>query len=259
MINSETSGARPSRHLTVPHAAAPGDRASRRSASHGDRPHDITPPARGRAIRRSLLRLIALAVIVVALHSIIVSTEEWLTDSRYSWAMPGLTLLVLLIYAALIAIPFVPGVEIGLSLLVLSGPDVAPAVWLATTLGLSLAYAAGCGLPYRWLHRVFLDLHLTGACRLLDRFEGLTPDERVRFLRARLPRRLGPHMLRFRYVALALLINVPGNAVIGGGGGIALLTGISGLFRVPATLLTIALATAPVPLAVWLLGWEVPI
>ena len=57
-----------------------------------------------------------------------------------------------------------------------------------------------------------------------------------------------------RYPLLAALINVPGNAVVGGGGGIALTAGFSRLFRPGWTALTVALAVAPVPLIVWLTG-----
>ncbi len=216
------------------------------------------PPPVKLGLMRTLVRLLVVVVVVIALHEVFTRAEAWISASQYSWAMPGLTLAVLFLYALMIAIPFVPGVEIGLSVLALSGPSVAPMVWIATTLGLSLAYMAGCKVPYRWLHRVFLDLHLTGACRLLKRFEDLPPKGRVVFLQSQLPTRFGPYVLRFRYLGLAILINIPGNSVIGGGGGIALLAGVSGLFRVPATVLTIALATAPVPLAIWLFGWEIP-
>ena len=64
-------------------------------------------------------------------------------------------------------------------------------------------------------------------------------------------------VLRHRHLMLALLVNLPGNAVIGGGGGILMLSGLSGLFTLPRLLLTLALAVAPVPLVVWAfdLGW----
>jgi len=55
-------------------------------------------------------------------------------------------------------------------------------------------------------------------------------------------------------VLLALLINLPGNSLIGGGGGILLVAGPSRLFSLPALVVTLILATAPVPLAVWLMG-----
>ena len=216
------------------------------------------PPSLSLAILRSTLRLLALVVIAYLLHRLINWAQPRLEASSYSWAMPGLTLAMLLLYALLIAIPFVPGIEIGLSLLMISGPDWALPVWIATTLGLALALIAGCRVSYDWLHRVFVDLRLTKASALLERIQPLTTTERVTLLQSRLPTGIGPVIMRFRYLALAALINIPGNSVIGGGGGIALLAGLSGLFRLPVALLTVALATAPVPLMVWLFDWKIP-
>jgi len=49
-------------------------------------------------------------------------------------------------------------------------------------------------------------------------------------------------------------LNIPGNYVIGGGGGIALIAGVSRVYSIPGFLLTILLAVAPVPLAVVVFG-----
>ena len=216
------------------------------------------PPPLSLAILRSILRLLALVAVAYLLHLLINWAQPRLEASSYSWAMPGLTLAMLLLYALLIAIPFVPGIEIGLSLLMISGPDWALPVWIATTLGLALALIAGCRVSYDWLHRVFVDLRLKKASALLERIQPLTTAERVTLLQSRLPARTGPAIMKFRYLALAALINIPGNSVIGGGGGIALLAGLSGLFRLPVALFTVALATAPVPLMVWLFDWKIP-
>ena len=48
--------------------------------------------------------------------------------------------------------------------------------------------------------------------------------------------------LRYRYVALALAVNTPGNSVIGGGGGIMIMAGLSGIFSPLSTFATVALA-----------------
>jgi hypothetical protein len=53
---------------------------------------------------------------------------------------------------------------------------------------------------------------------------------------------------------LAVLVNMPGNAFIGGGGGIFFTAGLSRLFLPTQTVLTIVFAVAPVPLAVWAFG-----
>jgi hypothetical protein len=60
--------------------------------------------------------------------------------------------------------------------------------------------------------------------------------------------------LRHRYIALALVVNVPGNSVIGGGGGIMMMAGLSGIFTPAQTFLTVAIAVSPVPLAILFLG-----
>jgi hypothetical protein len=57
---------------------------------------------------------------------------------------------------------------------------------------------------------------------------------------------LGAH----RYLALAICLNVPGNAVVGGGGGLALLCGLSRQFDGRRFALTIALAVSPLPLLI---------
>jgi hypothetical protein len=92
---------------------------------------------------------------------------------------------------------------------------------------------------------------LNGAARRLDRVRRLNARRRLALLRRALPRRVAPHLLRHRYLLLALLFNLPGNAVLGGGGGIAALAGLSGVFATAPTALTIALAVAPVPLMVY--------
>ena len=64
------------------------------------------------------------------------------------------------------------------------------------------------------------------------------------------PNRFAAVLLRQRYLALALLLNMPGNFVLGGGGGIAMMAGLSRVFSPPLFLLMTMLAVAPVPLAV---------
>ena len=60
--------------------------------------------------------------------------------------------------------------------------------------------------------------------------------------------------VRYRYLAIALAINMPGNSIIGGGGGIMMIAGLSGIFTPLATFLTVVIAVSPVPLAVLFLG-----
>ena len=64
-----------------------------------------------------------------------------------------------------------------------------------------------------------------------------------------------PVLLRHRYLALGVAFNLPGNTLLGGGGGIALAAGMSGLYPLLAYVAVVAIAVAPVPLLV-LLGAE---
>lgn len=214
------------------------------------------PPPVKTGLLRTVVRLAALAVLAFALHLLFAWAEGYILENEQGWAMPGFLVVALLIYAVLIAIPFVPGIEIGLMVLAAGGGDIAPFVWLATASGLTMAYIVGCKVPYRWLHRVLLDLHLTRACRMLEEFETLSPPERAGFIAAQLPGRYLDWIVRYRYLHLAVLINVPGNSIIGGGGGIAFVSGLSGVFRAPLAVLTLFVATAPVPLTIWLFGWS---
>lgn len=63
-----------------------------------------------------------------------------------------------------------------------------------------------------------------------------------------------PFLLRHRHLAIAAALNLPGNAIIGGGGGIGLAAGFSRLVSLPVYVLTVGLAVAPLPLAVWVTG-----
>lgn len=213
------------------------------------------PPAKIGAAR-TFARMAIIGCLAWALHVLFVRAEAWITRNDYGWAMPGLLLAALVLYALLIAIPFVPGVEIGLSVLAAGGPATAPLVWLATAAGLTLAYVAGCLVPPGWLRRMLTDLQLVRAAHLVARFEALPPEGRIRLVHSLLPEKYCGWIVRFRYLNLAVLINIPGNSVIGGGGGIAFVSGLSGTFRMPLAVLTIALATAPVPLAIWLFGLD---
>ena len=95
------------------------------------------------------------------------------------------------------------------------------------------------------------------AADLVARAAPLSGHERLEMLLEGQPKRALSLGLRYRYVALALAVNTPGNSIIGGGGGIMMMAGLSGIFSPLATFLTIALAVSPVPLAVIFLGLRI--
>ena len=76
----------------------------------------------------------------------------------------------------------------------------------------------------------------------------MTAHQRQLYLTRRIPGRWLPFFLRHRYLTLAIALNTPGNAIIGGAGGIGMVAGISGLFPFLRYLALIAVAVSPVPL-----------
>lgn len=160
------------------------------------------------------------------------------------------------LYTVLLAIPFVPGAEIGLALIAALGAPIAFLVYVCTVAGLTLSFLAGRVVPLTGLIRVSEEVGLQRLTGLLKAVEPLGPQQRLTFLAEKAPNRYLPFLLRHRYLALAVALNVPGNFLIGGGGGIAMLAGLSRVFSMPGFLITIALAVAPVPLAVAFFGKE---
>ena len=58
------------------------------------------------------------------------------------------------------------------------------------------------------------------------------------------------------YLAIAVALNLPGNALFGGGGGIGLITGMSKIVRYKTYIAVLALAIAPLPLTL-LIGFSI--
>ncbi len=102
---------------------------------------------------------------------------------------------------------------------------------------------------------LFGALGLDRARRLVLRMAALDPAGRAALLAGESPRRWAPFLLRHRYLAFAAALNLPGNTLLGGGGGLALAAGMSGLFAPAPFLVTLLLAVAPLPLFVLLSGY----
>ncbi len=209
--------------------------------------------ARAAWLARLLLRLAVVLCIAWAAHFLIQWSDARIAAARAGAGLRGAVLGgLILTYAGLIAIPFVPGVELGLALMMFEGPSLAPIIYAATVVGLIAAYLAGAWLPEARLRTTLEDLHLRRAADLIAGIAPLSKEQRLARMQEILPGRVPAWLVRYRYIALALLVNLPGNSVLGGGGGILLLAGFSRLFGFGATLLTMLIAVLPVPLAIWL-------
>lgn len=159
----------------------------------------------------------------------------------------------LVVYVLLMAVPFVPSVEIGLALILLLGADIVPVVYLSTVLALLLAFTIGRLVPETWLQAGFARVGLTRAAGLIERLRPLDVEARIIYLVTGAPGRPTAWLLRHRCWAVAALLNIPGNTFVGGGGGIALMAGMTRLVSFPAFVLTVALGIAPLPAAILLL------
>jgi len=146
------------------------------------------------------------------------------------------------------AVPFVPGIEIGLGLILAFGAKMAVLVYASLVIALTTSFLVGRFVPVERVAAAFAYLGLNKARDLALRVAPLAPDERCDLLTAQMPRRIAPLLLRYRYPALIILFNVPGNSVIGGGGGIAFTAGLSGLYSIHGFVLSLAIGAVPVPL-----------
>ncbi len=186
-------------------------------------------------IGRSVWIILWVAMIVIGHHMAFIlemSSKQVLEILNLDQSISSL-LLVSLIYAVALLIPFLPGLEIGVMIMILFGLPGVIASYLATVIGLSLAFFVG---------RLIANSRSGNAA--LARFEAHeTWGARIKMLRET---RTG----RWRYVLLAVLVNTPGNSIVGGGGGISMICGFSGAFHPAPFILTLAVATSPISILV---------
>ncbi|MGI9481138.1 MAG: hypothetical protein ACR2OR_02155 [Hyphomicrobiales bacterium] len=204
-----------------------------------------------------LLKLTFLVLIVIAANM----ATGWITDALNFKITPQNEVMVHTTilaaagaYALLLAVPFVPGVEIAFALIGMFGPPVVLLVYGCTLVGLSISFFVGRMLSVRRLTKLVEDLGLSRLGELLRTLQPMSRHERVAFLVEKAPNRFVPFLLKHRYIALAVALNLPGNFLIGGGGGIALVAGLSRLYSTGGFLATVAIAASPIPIAVLLFG-----
>jgi hypothetical protein len=152
------------------------------------------------------------------------------------------------VYVLWMALPFVPGIELGLALMVMLGAKGVVLVYLCTLLSLSLSFAIGRLIPLKSFARFLGWLHLHKVRDLVLKLQPLNPEEKLDFLLETAPSRIVPYLLKHRYFMIAIILNLPGNALIGGGGGIGLVAGMSRLYPFPKYLLLVGFAITPLPL-----------
>ena len=156
--------------------------------------------------------------------------------------------LAIVVYVLWMALPFVPGIELGLALMVLLGTRGVVLVYFCTLLSLSLSFTIGRLIPLNSFARFLGWLHLYKARDLVLQLEPLNSEGKLDFLLRSAPSKVIPFLVKHRYLMIAIALNLPGNALIGGGGGIGLISGMSRLYPFPKYILLVSLAITPLPL-----------
>jgi len=213
-----------------------------------------------KSLWRALAKITILVLLIIAANL----AADWVVDAFKLELRPSnedsahkAILTTAVVYALLIAIPFVPGVEIGLALISMVGPGILFLVYLSTIAGLSISFLIGRFVALSGLINLLEGLQFSRVGQLLRKIEPMNRQDRLEFLVSKAPNRYVPFLLRHRYIALAIALNLPGNILIGGGGGLALMAGVSRLYSVPVFLVTIALAVSPVPFVILFFSNEI--
>ena len=206
-----------------------------------------------RYIRLLMIIFILLGIIMIGdywLRGELGKIEELLMSAKDQMGI-GMLILGGMLYLLLLSIPFVPGVELGLLLMCLFGREGIVFVYFCTIGALLLSFTVGRCVPNRcmtcWLQRLGVaEISQTSA---VDWEQCMLKHSKIG---QKLLGRFGSSLLQYRYLVLGILFNLPGNSVLGGGGGIALMCGVSRLFKWQWFLATVILVTAPVPLLAFL-------
>jgi len=206
-----------------------------------------------RFIRISLV--VGFLVLLNYAGSLVVKQIDFQLWPRHEHIMITALWFSIVVYILWMAIPFVPGIELGLALMVMLGSKGVVLVYLCTLLSLSLSFTIGRLIPLNGLARFLGWLQLHRAKDLVLQLEPLNSEEKLDFLLRTAPPRVIPFLLKHRYLMIAIALNLPGNALIGGGGGIGLISGMSRLYSFPKYILLVGFAITPVPLVLLAGKW----
>ncbi|MEH6472943.1 MAG: hypothetical protein V7752_17010 [Halopseudomonas sp.] len=203
------------------------------------------------------LKILSIIAIIAALNvggSWLAQQMSFQLFPRHDSVLSAMVLGTAILYVLLMAIPFMPGIEIGIALMLLLGSKGALLVYLCTLVALSISFTVGRTMPPRAVYRFLNWFHLHKAGTLVCQLEHLNQQERLNLLNDRMPSRVASFLLNHRYLTIAAVLNLPGNALIGGGGGIGLVVGLSKIVPFHFFIALLAIAIAPVPLWFFLYG-----
>lgn len=210
-----------------------------------------TGPTISRIRHRGIGRIVALIAAVIALNCV----GTWMAAQLNLQIWPQHSRIIELVIVATIigyifamATPFVPGIEIGVALMLSLGPGGVVLVYLCTQVALALSFLVGRTIPTHVIARIFGWLNLHRARRLIEELGKTVPEQRIRWLAAQSPGRWLSALLRHPCLAMAVILNLPGNALLGGAGGLGMIAGMSRAVPLRHFATVMAIATLPVPL-----------
>lgn len=198
--------------------------------------------------------LVCVLLALVAAGSGLADQYRFQVDPGHAPLLDAMVAAALLAYVLALALPFVPGIEIGLALMLVLGNEGIVLVYLATQLALLLSFLLGRWVPARCLAAVFRWLHMKRARWLVEVAGGMPAAERAARFAQNRPVRWLAALGRHDGLLLAAALNLPGNALIGGAGGIGMIAGMSRAYPLVRYLLLVAVATTPAPLFLLLHG-----
>lgn len=214
-------------------------------------PHRVTKKSKSKIPWKLIIVLALLIGVGVAMFLGGHSAVEWIQGIAEKARTPETLIVLGVIYTILLAIPGVPGLEVGLVMMLVFGELGIIAVWVCTVSGLNISFYAGRKIPRAKLERWLKPKDIPDS--ELPAF-AIGKDDTMTLVLER--NKLGRKILKWtgppggwrRYLLIGILLNMPGNFIIGGGGGIGLFSGTSDDIKWRGYLLTVALAAAVIPL-----------
>lgn len=206
----------------------------------------------------AILGIGCLALLIFGGHMLGVYVQELMDlqlAARELLMRNGLIIPIILIYIVLISLPFIPGAEIGFSMLVIFGADFAGVLYLATVAALTLSFSIGRLAPSHSLDRALAWLGFARTAQMLSEQRSKSQPPHASLIDTYQFPRWAHWLFRHKLLALIALINTPGNSLIGGGGGIALAAGVTRLMTFRDFFIGTSLAVAPVPFFVTIAAW----
>ena len=177
-------------------------------------------------------RLLFLGAILLAILYFLLGGHEKLAQLIANSAYPSWLWLITccIIYAMVLIIPFAPGMEIGVLIMAMFATPGIIAAWITTVIALTLAFIIGrAGQHLLWIQRLLFLAHQQHSLPLS-----------VTWVRSKLA--------QYPYLTIAILLNLPGNTFIGGGGGISIVSGALGSVSLKGFATTVALSSSIVPI-----------